>query len=103
MLLTFAFGTTLIKIKIENKEVTFASSALGLNSFVPIEKLIMMGNIQGILKERPDLMDLPEEEIKAEGVKMFKEKLSSMKTQEEVKNYILMEMESQGLNLIEER
>jgi len=100
MLLTFNAGRTILKINILGKKITFASTALGINRFIPIEKLILMGNVQGILKERPDFSGMSERDIKFEGVRMFKEKIDTLKTQEEVKNYILYEMESQGYRLI---
>lgn len=50
----------------------------------------------GIYREHPDLKDLPYPKARKEAIKRLLKKLHSFKTEEEVQEYIIKELEMQG-------
>jgi len=94
MQLVFEFGGDMVIVKIKDREVKFATSDTNFQQFVPIDNLKL--DIQGILKEFPDLKGKPDREIRKEAVKRFKEKLDNLGGDMEIKDYVIKELRSRG-------
>ena len=94
MELVFQLANEMIVVKIEGKIVLFSTSAFNFQKFVPIEGLKL--NKEGILKEHPDLKDLPFEQMKQEAIKRFRKLLDSFEHEEDVKLYVIKELEKHG-------
>jgi len=92
--LIFEYATELVIVRIQGKSITFATSALGLNYFAPIESIKL--SVKGILKEYPELAGKPEGEIRMEGIRKLKEKLNNFEGENEIKKYVIEELERQG-------
>lgn len=98
--LNFSINGSPVVAKIDGKKIYFSGQALGLSSFIPMEKLMLMGGTSGILKEWPELKYLPQHEMKNEAVKRFRAKVEAMGSEEEIKGYVVGEMRKQGALLI---
>lgn len=97
--LVFKNGTELIAIRInQNKTLTFGQRVGGWFRFSSIEGLKL--SIAGILDEFPDLEDKPEPVIRKEGVKRLVNYIKSMKTEEEICNYLKEDLKKYGYVLI---
>jgi len=53
-------------------------------------------NEEGIIKEFPELKGLPYQEMRAEAIRRFKEKISTMKNEEEIKEYLRNDLREHG-------
>lgn len=92
MEITFRKGNEEVAIvKILNKSLYFGKITQGIPYWLPLEKLNL--GVEGIIKQFPDLEGKPYNEIKQEGVKRLKEHIKTMKTEEEIKNYVINEVE----------
>lgn len=87
--LVFKFADEVVAVKIVYHDILFYNSMSNFQIPARIEGLKL--NIAGILKEFPDLKGKPDAEIKQEAIKRFKEKIKNMKTENEVKDYIIEE------------
>ena len=102
MLLVFKLADEFVKVKIETGSVTFSNSSFNFQMFVPIDNLKL--SREGILKEHPDLKDMEENEMKTEAIKRFKEHIKNLGGENEIKSYVIKELNSSGyaLKLIEQ-
>lgn len=91
---TFFFGNQIIEVRVIEREIYFAEVRGARAVFVPIEKLKL--STAGIIKEFPDLKDYSEDDIKREAIKRFKEKIRTMKSEEEVATYIINDLTQYG-------
>lgn len=89
--LIFYFGTEIIFVRIQGKNVTFANSGYGMK-MAPIDGLKL--SYTGVVKEFPDLKD--NENWKEEGIKRFKKHLSTFETEDEISQYIIKDLKSHG-------
>ena len=90
MQLTFELGGDVILVRILGNNILFANSQTNFQQYAPIEGLRL--SKQGILKEHPDLKGKEDGEIRKEAIRRFKEKVKSMKTDDEVKLYVIEEL-----------
>ena len=90
----FEFGSEVVIVRIRNNNVTFANSSVGLEVFVPIEKLQL--SRAGILKEFPDLKDLDEGDLKLEAIDRFKAKVNSFNSEMDIATYIISDLKLHG-------
>jgi len=97
MLLTFLKGSEVIVIKIVGKQIFFNIVQNGVPMQTTIEGLKL--NPVTIVEEFPDLKGKPIVEIKKEGVRRFKEHIAGMNTQEEIKNYLEIDLRKHGFKL----
>ena len=98
--LKFVGGNDVVTIKIfDNKRIVYTSNLFGINN-VPIEKII---TVEGVIKEYPELKDLPKEEVLFEGVRRWKEIINKLESIDQVKNYVIAELEQQGLTYVGRR
>ncbi len=86
-----------VVVKVEGKNVYFSNQQVGFEKGYPIESLKL--NTDGIVKEFPDLKDKPDGEKRKLAVERFKEKIKSLKTRNEIKNYLIVEFEGMGYTL----
>jgi len=99
MELVFRKGTELIAIRVnENKTLTFGQQIGGWFRFSGIEGLKL--SISGILEEFPDLKEKNDKEVREEGLKRFLSHIKSMKTKEEISNYVTEDLKKYGYVLI---
>jgi len=94
MKLIFELGGDMVIVRIEDKNVSFATSDTNFSQFVPIDNLNL--SIQGILKEFPELRRLPDKEIRKEAVKRFKNHIQNLGGEDDIKKYIIAELEKEG-------
>ena len=87
----FGFAGEKILVTIKGERITFANTTFGAVES-DIEGLQL--NLQGVIKEFPDLKD--NDNWKAEAVKRFKEKISSLKTEQDRAVYIMEDLEKHG-------
>jgi len=97
MKLIFELGGDFVFVKIEGKNVSFANSLTNFQQFVPIKFLKL--STEGILKEFPDLKELPEKEMKQEAIKRFRNHIKTLGGEEEVRRYIGKEFVGMGYTL----
>lgn len=98
--LVFDFSSELISIKIEGHTLLFASIKGPIITYAPIEGLKF--SERGIEDEFPDLKGKPFDQMKTEAIKRLKEKISNMKTEEEIMIFLKNDLAKHGyhLNLI---
>lgn len=96
--LVFRAGTEIVNAKIIGKKVYFKKMVNGSLVLQDLSKIKLP--IKGILEKFPELKGLEDNEIRNEGAKRVKEHIAKMKTQDEIKNYIIKELESIGCKLI---
>ena len=87
----FRFGSETALVVIRGSDVQFGSSSFG-KALVDISHLKL--NYRGVCEEFPDL-EL-RKDWREEAVKRFKEKIKSMKSEEEVSEYIINELKPHG-------
>ena len=87
----FYFGGDIILVKIQGVNITFATSQYG-NVQAPIEGLQL--NYVGVCREHPDL-EL-RDDWKEEAIRRFKEKIKSMKDEDEIAQYIISDLSHYG-------
>ena len=87
--LVFKFADEVVTVKIIYHDILFYNSMTNFTIPARIEGIKL--NIAGILKEFPDLKGKPEAEIKQEAIRRFKEKVKTMKNENEIKDYIIEE------------
>ena len=93
MEITFRKGTEEVGIvRILNKSLYFGKIIQGIPYWLPLEKLNI--GVEGIVKQFPDLEGKPYNEIKQEGARRLKEHIKTMKTEEEIKDYVINEIEA---------
>ncbi len=89
--LMFYFGSDIILVRVSNNDITFSNSAFG-NLYAPIDNL-KLSRI-GVIKEFPELEY--EENWKDEAIERFKNKISSLKTEEKKAEYIIGDLRKHG-------
>ncbi len=98
MKLTFELAGDITIVKIQGTNITFANSDTNFMQFVPI-KLLRLSK-DGIIKEHPDLKDLPYNEMRDEAIKRFNEYVKKLEGEETIKDYVAKELEKFGWKLI---
>ena len=89
---------SLMAIEIIGNRVTSLSTMyMGVTRYSTIEGLKFSKS--GMIAEFPDLKNLPFEEMRKEAIKRFKEKLKTMKTEQEVTNYLIDDLKKYGYKL----
>lgn len=83
-------GTEIIFVRVNGTNITFSNSGQLIMSGIDGLKL----NYYGTIKEFPDLKD--KLDWKDEAIKRFKEKISKMKNEDEIANYIIMDLKNHG-------
>lgn len=81
-------------IKIADKQLYYGHVVRGTPFYAPIDKKIFV--YSGILKEYPDLKDKTEAEARTIAEGRLKEKVSNMKTEEEIYQYVISELRMHG-------
>ena len=89
--LIFELGSEVILVVITGKDVKFGSTTFGAK-LTDISGLKL--DYRGVCKEFPDL-EL-ENDWREQACERFKEKIKNMKTEDEISNYIIGELENQG-------
>ena len=98
MILVFQQGSSVIRIKIDGRKVYCAAHNTNWK-YLPIENLF---NIDGILKEYPDLVGMEKDEIIKVGANRWQEKIDNFNNQEEIIEYIEKELkQTQGFMLVD--
>lgn len=95
--LVFKIATEIVIVKIQDKNLYFSNSQLGFMTAVPIDCINL--DIPGILREFPDLEGMPREQIRMEAISRLKDKVKHMKTETEVKDYVIEEFIRMGYKL----
>lgn len=89
--LIFYFGTEIIMIKVDGKNITFSNSSYGaLQSTIDGLRLSKVG----VIKEFPDLKD--REDWHKEAIKRFKEKMDTLQTEEAIVEYLKYDLQKFG-------
>jgi len=99
MELYFADGFSIVKINVNGYDIRITIQNLGINN-IPIEKTFTVRNVKSILKECPDFEGLPVDKIVSMGKERFRKKILELKTEENIRKYIIIEMEAQGLKYL---
>ena len=98
MLLYFKIAGEIVIVKIQGHNVTFADVNTNFNQFYPIEAIKL--NVQGCLKENPDLEGLSNEEIRLASISRFRDHIKKLNNENSIKDYIVTEMGKIGYSLI---
>ena len=93
MELIFQIADEIIKIKIIGERILFANSITHFHYF-PIENVLL--DKQGILKEHPDLKELPYNEMKRQAINRFKLHIHNLGGEIAIKKYIIDELTKIG-------
>mgnify|MGYP001566531163 CR=1 FL=1 len=96
--LVFLKNKEFIGIKITGKFIQFCKIEKGYYVYAPIDGLQL--DINGILKEYPDLKGLDNLSIKKEAIKRFKEKIRSFDTEEQIMAYLKNDLRKHNYNFI---
>ena len=83
-----------LMIKILGNNITFSNEQLGFMAEAPIDLIKM--DYEGILRECPDLADKHPIEARSEYIRRFKELISGMKNEDEIKEYVIDQMTRAG-------
>lgn len=92
--LYFDYAGEIVIVKVNGHNILFSTSALNYQTFVPIESISLKR--EGIIKEYPDLKDKPDGLMREEAIKRLKEYIKGLGSENEVKGYVIKELESQG-------
>ena len=98
ILCTFQKGTELSIVKIRGNHLTFGQLKGATSIYTTIEGLKL--NPATIVEEFPDLEGKPISEIKKEGVRRFKEHISKMKTEMEIRDYVHKDLKKHGYKFL---
>jgi hypothetical protein len=85
-------------VKVDGKKIYFSTMDRGLFSLQPIDNLKL--DIDGILREFPDLKDKTAKEIRQEAIKRFKGHIEKMESEMEVIQYIVQDLGKHGYVLV---
>jgi len=96
--LIFELGSEVILVVITGKDVKFGSTTYGA-TMADISGLKL--DYAGVCREFPDL-ELADD-WKEQAASRFKEKIQDMKTEDEISNYIITELQKQGYKAIKKR
>jgi N-acetyl-anhydromuramyl-L-alanine amidase AmpD len=86
----FYYGTEIIFVRIDGTTINFSTSSNMTSSTIDGLRL----NKEGVVKEFPDLKD--NDNWKEEAVKRFKDKIKSLKNEDERCNYIIEDLKKHG-------
>ncbi|GAG87280.1 unnamed protein product [marine sediment metagenome] len=95
--LVFEFGTGLVAIQVNNKELKFCQVQGGIYKYAPIEGLKL--SVAGILKEFPDLRSKSKEVMRKIAIKRFKTHVKGLATEDDVQEYIKNDLAKHGYKL----
>jgi hypothetical protein len=93
----FQKGTEVTVIRINGHNITFNQVVGNTPMFTTIEGLKL--NPATIVEQFPDLKGEPIGKIKSEGVKRFKDKVKTFKTEEEIQKYLQEDLRKHGFIL----
>lgn len=96
--LVFKAGSDIVNVKIIGRKIYFKKIINGSPVLLEMSKINLP--IEGILNKWPDLNGKPSSEIKKEGAERLDRYISEMKSEEEVKNYVIKELEILGCKLV---
>lgn len=96
--LVFRQGTEIANVKIVGKKLFFKKFVSGNLMIQPLSKMKIP--LKGIHKKWPDLKELSDGEAREEGIKRLEEHIKNMKNQDEIKDYVIKELESLGGQLV---
>ena len=85
-------GITIIKVV--GTDIYFSNEVYGFNADIPIDNMRLF--ISGIIKEFPDLANVPPEEARKEAIKRFKNHLKELGSEEEIEKYLINEGKNEG-------
>lgn len=95
--LVFEFGTELVAIQINNKELKFCQVQGGVYKYAPIEGLKL--SVSGILKEFPDLKNKPKAEMRKIAIQRFKEHVKNLESEDDIQEYLKNDLFKHGYKL----
>jgi len=95
--LAFERGTEIASVRIINKKLFFSTLQGGVFALSPLEGIKL--DIRGILIEHPDLKGKPEKEMRKIALERLEDKINSMKTEQEIQDYVKEELEKFGWKL----
>lgn len=98
MEITFQRAAEIVVVRIKGNHLLFSTITTNFQQFVPIDYLQL--NVDGILKEFPDLKGMPVKEMRIEALSRLKEHIKGISGEEEIKKYILEELEKYGWDAI---
>lgn len=76
-------------VKIVGTDVYFSNEVYGFNADIPIDNMKLF--IKGIIKEFPDLEEMPMEDARKEAIRRFKAHLKELGGEEEIMEYMINE------------
>jgi len=95
--LVFEFGTELVAVQINNKQIKFCKVQGGVYKYAPIEGLKL--SVSGILKEFPDLRNKSKDVMRRIAIKRFKIHVNELESEEEIQEYIKKDLAKHGYKL----
>lgn len=96
--LVFAAASDVVNVKIVGKKIYFKKIINGNPILMDLYKINLP--IKGILSKFPELEGKPEKEIRRIGAERLNDYIANMSSQDEIKDYVIKEMESLGCKLI---
>jgi len=97
MMLTFELGGEVILVKVLGNNILFTTSETNFQQYAPIDGLRLSKD--GILKENPDLKDLPNTELRKKAVERFKEHIKKLDNEGKIGDYLILELGKCGYQL----
>lgn len=98
MLLYFRIADEVVIVKIAGHSLLFSDIKTNFQNFYPIEAIRL--DIQGCLKENPDLLGLNDSEIRSESIFRLKAHLAGLDNENSIRDYVTAEMSKMGYTLI---
>lgn len=85
-------------VRINGKAISFSTMDRGFFSLQPIENVKL--DIDGIVREFPDLKDRSAKEIRIEAIKRFKDHIEKIESEMEVVQYVIHDLSKHGYVLV---
>lgn len=96
-MIVFQHGDEVVVVTALGNNILFSNSQTNFNYAVPIDNVKL--NIQGILKQFPDLNGLDDSEIRKRAIERFKDHIKTLNSQMEIKDYLVGEFLKMGYTL----
>jgi hypothetical protein len=88
-------------VRVNEKSISFSTMDKGQFSLQPIENIKL--DVDGILREFPDLKEKTAMEIRKEAIQRFKDHINKMETEMEIVQYVVKDLSKHGYEFVNAR
>lgn len=97
--LIFKHPTGVALVRVQGKMLYFSMMEKGTFSLQPLEKIKL--DVDGIIREFPDLKDRSTNEIRSEAIKRFYSHVEKMETELEIVRYVVKDLSKHGYTFVD--